>query len=245
MRIYKINIILECIALLFISTLYSQDPSNRAQPANRFTEDLRVIDYVRKTIRNIDPSVNNTNNTPEITGSAYLNEHFMSGVVYYRDTVLGKHPLRYNVYAEEFELKKDTTVHTVTKTSDVEIVMNDRKFIFKYYLNENVREFGYFEVISENKKCTLLKKYRKVLTEAKPAVTSFDVDVPARFVDMEDFFILFGDEEITELKPSNKNIVKLFKTRDINIKPYLRKNDLNVKKSKDLIQVIAYCNTLL
>lgn len=245
MKLWNIKIILECTVLFFMSTLYAQDPSNKARPANRFTEDLRVIDYIQRVIRTIDPSKYGQGTTSEITGSPYLNNKFVPGVVSYRDTILGEYPLRYNVYAEEFELKKGDTVNAIAKTSEVKINLNGRKFIFKYYKNKNVNEFGYFEIISENEKCTLLKKYRKALTEFKPAVTSFDVDVPARFVDLEDFFILFGNKEITALKPSNKNIVKLFRTKGIDIKPFLRENNLNIKTSTDLIRVVEYCNTLL
>ncbi|MGS2764972.1 hypothetical protein [Sinomicrobium sp. M5D2P9] len=231
--------------MLFTIALYPQDPSNRAQPANRFTEDLRVIEYAQQVIRKIDPSRHNRTTATKITGSAYLDENFAPGIIYYRDKALGEHMLRYNIYAEEFELKKEDTIHAVAAASDIEIVLNKRKFIFKYYKNRDVKEFGYFEVVSKNEKCTLLKKYRKVLTESKPAVTSFDVDVPARFVDLEDFFVLFGDEEIVEIKSKNNYVIKLFKARGADIKLYIRENNLNVKESEDLINVIEYCNSLL
>lgn len=223
----------------------AQDVFNRAQPANSFSEDLRIINYTQQILQKTDPSKYRKKNTARITGTAYLMENFTPGTIYYRDTIIGKYPLRYNIYAEEFELKKEDTIHAVATASDIEIVLNKRKFVFKYYKNRDVEEFGYFEVASENEKCTLLKKYRKVFTESKSAVTSFDVDVPARFVNLEDFFVLFGDEEIVEVKPKNKYVIKLFKARGVDIKPYIRENNLNVKELEDLINVVEYCNSLL
>ncbi|MGS2740222.1 hypothetical protein [Sinomicrobium sp. M5D2P17] len=236
--------IIAILSFLPFLHVQAQDVFNRAQPANRFTEDLRVINQTQEILRRVHPSENNKNKTTDIVGTAYMDENFALGTIYYRDTIIGKYPLRYNVYAEEFELLHDNDTYSVSKSSDVKIICNGRIFLYRFYLNKNIREFGYFEIIVPNDSCVLLKKHRKILTESRPAITSFDVDVSARFVNMEDFFILLNNKEILEIKPKNSAIIKLFRTKGINLKPYLRENNLNIKRISDLTRVIGHVETL-
>lgn len=231
------------------SFLYAQDVFNRPQAPTGFTEDLRTMDFVQRNVmsrlRLTKPGGANEN----VIGSAYLNENFKRGGIFYNKTLIGEYLLRYNVYNEEFEvLNTDKTKSAVNKTSEIYVTIENDVYIFKYYMEDDGKsKFGYFKVLSENKddKCILLKKDKKLLSESRKAITSFDVTRPARFADSEAYYLLFEDKEIIKIRQQNGYISRFFKKRGIDVKSYLQENNLNVKNTDDLKKVVAYCNSLL
>lgn len=180
----------------------------------------------------------------QFVGTPYLFEEFKPGTLYFKGQKKGSYMLRYNVYEEAFETQNtssnNNSYNQVTENSDIEVEMDGKRYLYKYYTVDNVQQFGYFEVVNELKKVKLLKKNRKLIQEAKTAVTSFDVTRPSRLVNKEGFFILIGDKKVVEVKQSNKQIAKTFEEFNINIKNFLKENKLNVKNSDDLAQVLTY-----
>lgn len=227
--------------------LHAQDVFNRPQAPTSFTEDLRAIDFIqRNVISQVRLADTDNAKAAEIIGSAYLEEGFTPGNVYYNTTHIGEYLLRYNVYGEEFEiLNPDNTKSAVAKTSEVYVVIEGKKYVFKYFLDDENSRFGYFEVISDNGYYTLLRKDKKILSESRKAITSFDVSRPARFVDTEAYYLLIDDKEIVKVRPQNGYVTRLFKKRGIAVKSFLKENNLNVKHIEDFKKVIAYCNSLL
>ncbi|MCB0374522.1 MAG: hypothetical protein KDD04_01230 [Sinomicrobium sp.] len=238
------------ILSFFGGCLYAQDVFNRPQPPTSFTEDLRAIDFIqRNVLSQIRTSGPNAIENDEIMGSAYLEDQFKAGTVFYNDTRIGDYLLRYNVYGEEFEvLNDDTTKSAVNKTSEVHVTVGIKNYVFKYFTDDDEKSrFGYFEVLSDagNSHCTLLRKNKKLLSESRRAVTSFDVTRPARFVDTETYYLLFDDKEIVKIRLQNSYISRFFKKRGIDVKTFLKENDLNVKNVEDLKKVIHHCDSLL
>ena len=242
----KVFVLITCFYGFCLS---AQDVFNRPQAPTSFTEDIRTIDFIqRNVISQIRPSDTNNAETVEILGSAYLIEEFKNGAIFYNTTPIGEYLLRYNVYGEEFEiLSPDDTKSAVAKTSEVAIQIEGKKYVFKYFLDDDERSrFGYFEVISTTDKghYTLLKKNKKILTESRKAVTSFDVNRPARFVDTEAYYLLIDDKEIVKIRPQNGYVSRFFKKRGVTVKSFLKEHNYNVKHIEDLKEVIQYCNSV-
>lgn len=229
--------------------LHAQDVFNRPQAPTNFTEDIRAIDFVQRNVLSQARSLNTITEDEGIVGSAYLEKEFKEGHIFYNKTRIGTYKLRYNIYGEEFEvLNADLTKSVVSKTSEVNIKVNDKKYIFKYYLEDDERsKFGYFEVVSDPDQtaCILLKKNKKILSESRKAVTSFDVSRPARFVNTEAYYLLFDDKEIVKVRLQNGYISRFFKKRGVDVKSFLKEKNLSVKHTEDLKKVIDYYNAAL
>lgn len=243
----KILIIILCICGF---TIHAQDVFNRQLAPTTYTESLRNSEFIQNNVINRARNLNtSTVEERDIIGSAYLEEGFKEGQVFYNDTNIGDYLLRYNVYGEEFEiLNLDETKSAVSKTSEVNITIRDKKYVFKYYLDDDERsKFGYFEVLSNpnNKECILLKKNKKLFSESRKAVTSFDINRPARFVSTESYYLLFSDKEIAKIRLQNGYITRFFKKRGADVKSFIKENELNVKNIEDLKKVVDYYNTTL
>ncbi len=224
----------------------AQDVFNRQLPPTAFTEDIRAIKLAQQHIMDKARSKGSVIKEDEkIVGTAYLEKGFQPGQVFYNETSIGDYLLRYNVYNEEFEiLNTDESMSAVSKTSEVNVKVGLKKYVFKYYKEDDGRsKFGYFEVMSNmSDKAILLKKNKKLFSESRKAVTSFDVNRPARFVTMETYYLLFSDKEIVKIRLQNSFINRFFKKRGVNVKSFIRENMLDVKDISDLKKVIDYYN---
>lgn len=233
-----------CLCHLLLSSQGNPRGKTPAQLPTLFTEGNRITQLIKEKIVDQTNSVNNSR-TIELVGNAYLDKEYLLGHVFYEEKNMGAYMLRYNIFAEEFETPQTDGVSIVYRTSEVKVEMNGTMYIFRYYLNEDHREFGYFEVIEQYENITLLKKYRKVLQEGKTAVTSFDVNRPNRLVDMEDYFLMINNNEIVLIKQSNRKLAKELKNYNVNLKPYLKKNKLNVKNEQDFQKALSFINATI
>lgn len=227
---------------------YGQHPDVfvRPLPATFFSEDVRTILVMKDIVNGKVNSIQLTKNN-EYIGTPYEAERFKPGTVYYKGVKKGDFMLRYNIFAEEFEVQVlsdgNEGYSTIQKSSDISITMDGKDYIYKFYVVDETQQFGYFEVIKELEKTTLLKKFRKLVQEGKTAVTSFDVNRPSRLVDREGYFVLIGDRRVVEVKQSNNQLAKTFKKYGVDVKEYLKKNNLNVKERGDLIEAVAYIDS--
>ena len=237
-------ILLAATAGLFSSGLNAQATGRfTPQAATAFTEDLRGIEQIKRVVDKAGVSGIDRFNELGVTGTAYLYEDFKPGKIFFNGKDKGNFMLRYNIYAEEFETLEENNVNSVVlKTSEVTVMMDDKMYIFKYYLNNDRKEFGYFQVEQEMGKISLLRKYRKVVQEGKKAITSFDVTRPNRLVDLQDYFVMVDNNEIFQVKQSNGKLSKAAKEFGVNLKSYLKENDLNVKNDEDFLKVLSYIN---
>ncbi|NER14302.1 hypothetical protein GWK08_12690 [Leptobacterium flavescens] len=246
----KKTIFLTAILGLFSLVALAQAPTPgplgkySAQDPTLFTEGNRLTQYIKENIIDkADPSAQRFQLSTRFIGTAYMEEDFKPGNIYFNNEDKGAYMLRYNIFSEEFEtLEADGSNSIVLKTSEVKVNMDGKNYIFKYYLNNDRKEFGYFQVIKEYGTITLLRKYRKLVQEGKRAITSFDVTRPNRLVDREDYFIMINDNEIFQIKESNNKLSRAFKSRGVNLKPYLKENELNVRNEEDLLKALSYVN---
>ncbi len=182
-----------------------------------------------------------------LNGSPYLTEEFVDGALTAADgTRIEGLKLRYDIYADEmqFILKNDTaSVNRPLALRSVEL--EEKKFIYEVYqVSENLVAAGYFEVLIEDNLSLL---YRRELE------LDYDVYVPN--------YGGGGGTKDVKLKKNNNLYTKLGKStarkiynkKDFlnaitahyeEVKEYIKKNHISVRKQKDLAELVSYYNTL-
>ncbi len=186
--------------------------------------------------------------TDSYLGTPYGNPSFLLGDIYNNNQIHIKDIyLRYNVIADEIEIKESLTTHieeakSLPKTKNVFVTINNDKFIFIPY-PKNTDKRGYFQVLFEGNNCNLLKKHLK---KFYPAVieSNSDKDTPATFKDKSVYYIVTKDDKFFELPKSKKNILKLFENNQSIIKKYIKTNNLKLKNEMDLKKLIIYVDSL-
>lgn len=178
----------------------------------------------------------------KIEGSPYLNKFFYNANI---GENFNNVFMRYNVYKDEFEFinqKNDTLV--LNKSDDYKnITFTGLKTTYNLisYVEKKETKKGYFLLVHKKNNTILYKKQRISFFAAKSASTPYGNDVPAKFVPTDDkYFIKFNEQEILELTTSKKAIIKLFPEKKTEIENYIKTNNLDLEKEKDLIRLIDF-----
>jgi len=180
-------------------------------------------------------------------GSIYANKEFQTGSVYKDGTLVASNvALRYNVQAEEIEMKANTntTVANVIKTSEnisVRILNDD--FVYLISPDKN-QKAGYFMVIAEGGKLTVYKKIIKDFIEGKESANSYSRDVPDTFKEKEQLYIVSAAGSLTKLPKGKTKREKLLVSQQNQMSSYIQTNNLNLRKEKDFNKALDYFNAL-
>ena len=180
-------------------------------------------------------------------GSIYANKEFQTGSVYKDGTLVASNvALRYNVQAEEIEMKANTntTVANVIKTSEnisVRILNDD--FVYLISPDKN-QKAGYFMVIAEGGKLTVYKKIIKDFIEGKESANSYSRDVPDTFKEKEQLYIVSAAGSLTKLPKGKTKREKLLVSQQNQMSSYIQTNNLNLRKEKDFNKALNYFNAL-
>ena len=179
-------------------------------------------------------------------GSPYFSNAFMSAKV---DNVAGKTMMRYNVYNDEFEFitpKNDTLV--LDKIADFGNIttINGKNYNLVAYTNRQGKlTNGYLINFYQKGDLILYKKENVTFYEARPAKTSLETSLPAKFVKADDTFYLKTKENaIVEFPESKKQLVKLNPAKKAEIETFLKENKISFTEDSDRIKIVDFLAAL-
>ncbi len=196
----------------------------------------------------IDISPQTYNQSAE--GSPYMNDEFMAATISAsEDNVFY---VRYNILADEFEVKGDNNkayaLNRYRRDIVIDILPLKKKYkVFGYYDKDNNENFGYFMFLSNtNSNHILVKKEKVIFIDEQVSFNGYDSSRPARFKKMDDkyYIKLDGNKILTELPNKKKAIAKLFPNHENAILEYMKSNRIKTSNEGDLIKLINYINSL-
>lgn len=176
----------------------------------------------------------------DIAGSPYLSNEFIFGLVMTNDNVTyAGIPLRYNIFNDEMEFKiSDDTILSITNPEIIkEIKFGDESFI---YHKVNNKKGGYYSLRCTGK-VQLLAKYKIIFNPAKEP-EPYKEATPPTFSKKSTTYCIKLEDADPVLINNNKDIENAFGKESDEILGIIKKNKLNVKKEKDLIQLVQMIN---
>lgn len=177
-------------------------------------------------------------------GTPYMDEDFEPAEikVKFNNEPARNLKMRYNVYAQQFEIKTDEQLYGMTKTEKVDYVkVGSRKFIFAKE-NNNLQVF---ELLTNEGHARLLLKHTCIF---KPSNYNAALDAGNRnpyFYHDNNYYLQLGEEEPFEIKQRRKKVISALGSKQDEIKNYFKSNNLSAKNEKDLIKVIHHYNDIL
>ncbi len=183
-------------------------------------------------------------------GSAYVNEDFIPGKVYYGNEKLGEVYYRYNAYNNEIELKKTNLPEEkeIALIKDEKIILkaNDVQLKFcNFYTLKNSFESGYLNLIYTGNNYSVYERININYSEGKPAANSMVNPIPSKFTNYVSHFIqIDGDERIKEIPTKKNKFVNIFHASHANeIKNYIKSENLNLKNRDNILKIINKIDT--
>jgi hypothetical protein len=175
-----------------------------------------------------------------ITGNPYLDKSFSDALVFLRDSVVVKMPVRYNIYADVMEYRID----------GVEYIIGDPSILLKVQLRGGTFEYvklgkksGYAEVLESGTCCLFLKRSVQYHPPEGPKAIEC-TDKPACFTtDSDRYFLSLAGREPVEVG-SLKALLNHLPDHRQEIDAFVEKEKIKGMKRESLVKLIRYYNSL-
>jgi len=193
-------------------------------------------------------TVNLMDDANDYTGSPYHQKDFLKGSILVDEKIIAlNQEVRYNVTKEEFEIKdpnirESKIVKTVIRDKNIGIKIGDISYEYISSSENGLR--GYFIPLFKGEKHSLFKKIKKKYAPAQKAYSSMASNTKANYTEKEILYLVNEKGVFIELPSSKGKKIKAFGNLKEEVKTYTKKNRLNINREKDLIQVIAYLESL-
>ena len=189
------------------------------------------------------------NNEIDLVGTPYSDEEFHKGTAVKNGITIARNiGLRYNAHKDVFEIKKtfvltDEQARLLKKTNELSLVVNNNTFVF-LLPTATSRAQGYFVSVYKGENLNVYKKLKKEFIPAQKAYSSMTKAVPPTYKEKVIYYLADSEGTMTELSTSKKKKTEAFGIAKKDLKVYLKENNINVNKEKDLIKLATYADSL-
>ncbi|WP_103071007.1 hypothetical protein [Aquimarina sediminis] len=235
------------LALLTNYSSFSQKMWKSEAPANQQGRNLKLDDLFNQVKKLSKEDI-----LANIKGSPYLSENFTQGDVYFEADPVGKLYMRYNAFSDEIEVKKNTNdkdYSALIKSKLINCNLNQQQLIYSTYKPiDKMAEEGYLiSLTNPSNSYTLYKRIKTIFKDrGVEQATSLSKVSEAKFSTFTTYYLLAKDsKEAKQLPKKQKKISSLFPEQDRSvISDYIKEQNINPKKEKDLIKLINFVNGL-
>jgi hypothetical protein len=183
-----------------------------------------------------------------IKGSPYLDKKLIRGFVKFNNGDSSVYFLRYDIFSGDMEYLDQDKLFTILKIQLTQldyISLNNQILVYKDYYIKNKQHTGFLQEMLRNK-CSLYQRYRVEFQPAKPAETTYHEPTPAQFKRKPaQWYYACGNERISLFTTDNIGLRQIGGPYYGQLKAYLKKNKLKMKRPADLVALFTYYNTLV
>lgn len=188
------------------------------------------------------------NETPtDVKGSPYLNSEFQQAQLIFPENDPLPAPVRYDVVKEEMQVQIEEGSYRILHPSVV-VNLENKPYKMMSYKGDN-KTFdllGYFEILTpnyESHELVLLRKHKKDMRRGK-AAAAMQKATPPRYVDKDDYYLLFKNSKPVLVENKTKNFVNLFpEANQDQVEQFMKDNKLKPKRENDLKSLVNYYNS--
>ena len=238
--------------LLLTESFFAQVPysSGHASPIVRLSSQNPLYEiylkqyYIEESNKAMGEDPNSIEN---IEGSPYADENFVEGKVYINGKLNKKDVfLRYNIYAEEIEIKNtkhSTLYEALYKDPEIYASIGGTIYIFAPY-EDSTNKGGYFALIQPGTYYTLYEK-STITFKSFEARNAYRPSQPAKFIKGKDYYLVTKSGKFFKLPKRKSKLVKVMDEKKEEIKNYLDNNDIDLDNKYDVIKIFNYYDSLL
>jgi len=180
-----------------------------------------------------------------IDGSAYLNDKFEEGEIYTTENVrFTGIPMRFDAYHDAVEvLMPDDKIYVLANTNKIiKISLDSAELVHTRFLSSEGERAGYLSLIY-NGMSTLYRRDYKVFKEGTPSNGIIN-EIPPRIIDRPKEYYVRTNAGLPRYFKTTKDLTELLVAHSSEIKSFLKKERINVKKEADLVKVLTYFDSL-
>jgi hypothetical protein len=197
-------------------------------------------DYINYT------NINRTNSPAnvsyeDIKGSPYIFAEFETGRIKLKDMKTFEGPLRYDIYANQFEFKtKEGQIYSIVNPETIEKIYVDSRIFVYVVNNEKTNAGNYFEVLVDGE-YSLLVKHSAILKDPVPAKPYVD-GKPATFITKDDDFYLLNENSVLVQIRNKDSVIDIDQARSAEISKFIKEKKIKLSNKSDLIELTNLLN---
>ncbi len=177
-------------------------------------------------------------------GSVYLNKDYQKADVIDEKSKSYDARLKYNIYTDALELKEEGQLREVIKTSTTYArIDNDYYYYCNFKNTRGVKKNGYYILVELNDNYRVYKKYSLKITDPQELDPMTGSAVTGKIKRITTYY-LESENKIRELPMSKKGILSALSDKQAELKEYIKKEKIKLKKEEDLIRLVARYNAL-
>jgi len=185
----------------------------------------------------------------EVIGDPYLVNEWRSGFVILENNQKASATLKYDNYdnillfqgksGETLQLKGDFKGFTLDNTNNDLSNLNPLVFVNGFPNEGKQTPATLYQLIGDGK-VKLLKYYKKNIYEHNEYASAI---ITRTFKSSQAYFV-FSNNQLSEIQPNKKAILKLFSDHAAQSESYLKENNINFKSDADLQKLFKWYNSL-
>ena len=182
--------------------------------------------------------------TEKVEGTPYLNENFVTGVVYsYYEKYEGV-LMRYNIYDDNIEFKQDDQLLVFDPQPKImKIDLDQSTFVVDSYEQKGKIRLGFF-ILLDSGKIVLLSKNRVTYKEQQQPRALDATPPPARYTRApDDYFYRIGNGVLIKVE-NIKKMITGFPDKHMELTEFAKKEKISTNKEDELIKLVRYYNAL-
>ncbi len=189
-------------------------------------------------------TVNNNTITSDIKGSYLLFDDYNNyGIITTNQNKKYRvSNLNYNIKQDQIEVKISKDSIFIFNSQIIEMAEINKK-ILRRFIDSELFNNGYYEVIASSKEKELLKRYEVTIREGAFNPMTFQKTSKDKYVIKSKYFI-HEQNTMVEISLKKSKFLKIFEEDSAIIKKFLSDNHLSLKDDNDLKKIFNYYDTL-
>jgi hypothetical protein len=174
----------------------------------------------------------------DIFGSPYYSDEFINSIVYLKDGEHATLPIRYDLFKDEIEFKRDNALLWLEK-KDVAYISMGKETLIVEPASDAPGKSAYFFVQDTGKYSLFIR--RKARFEAYVPPRAYVEAVPDRFKRENDLFFL-KSEGLPALEINSKKVLQTILNDNPQALEFIKRTRVRVNKSEDLHALVNFLN---
>ncbi|MEW7293101.1 hypothetical protein [Aquimarina sp. 2304DJ70-9] len=177
-------------------------------------------------------------------GSVYMNKEYQKANVIDEKSGTYDTRLKYNIYTDALEHTVGGKLHEVIKTPTTYArIDNDYYYYCDFQSQHGRRIKGYYVLVEMNDSYRVYKKYDLKITEPQEMDPMTGSAVTGKIKVLTTYYIE-EDGILLEVPLNKKDVLLAFSDKEEELKQYIKKEKIRLKKEEDLIRLVAKYNAL-
>lgn len=188
-----------------------------------------------KTVKKVAFDLNYKN----LIGTVYINANFEIAHI----SIPNKnYPTRYDAFHDEMEINEKDQQYYLPKTFNYIVTFKESNKTYGVYKLDNLN--GFFQIlVNENTLHLLMKEKTRMYQEVEGnGITTYKPPTLKRLKDQ--LYVGNARHETYKLPKKKNDFYAVFSTSAKLVQKFVKENNLNIKKTEDLIQIFNYYNSL-